>query len=108
MESHDTNRLRYFSSNLTYMVIKSKIFIKCKPSNLTVETFMRIESRIVMLYRFFWLKITIYKVLLTLRESLFSVVLESVIDYYLVQVWKIMGYQTEVSVCWFSLRKTNN
>ena len=40
------------------------------PSNLTVETFVRIESRIVMSNAFFWLKIIIYKVLLTLRESL--------------------------------------
>ena len=30
MESpHDTNRFRYFTSYLIYMVIKSKIFIKC-------------------------------------------------------------------------------
>ena len=26
---NDTNRLRYFSSDLIYMVIKRKIFIKC-------------------------------------------------------------------------------
>ena len=26
--THDTNRLKYFSSDLIYMVIKSKIFIK--------------------------------------------------------------------------------
>ena len=35
------------------MVIKSKIFIKCTPRNLTVEAFIRIESRILMSIAFF-------------------------------------------------------
>ena len=38
--------------------------------NLTVETFVRIESRILMWIAYFWLEIIIYEVLLTLRESL--------------------------------------
>ena len=53
MESpHDTNKLQYFNSDLIYMVIKSKIFIKCNARNLTVETFVRIDSRILMLNAF--------------------------------------------------------
>ena len=39
------------------------------PRNLTVETFVRIVSRILTCYAFFWLEIIIYEVLLTLRES---------------------------------------
>ena len=38
--------------------------------NLTVETFVRIVSRILMSNAFFWLEIIIYEVLLTFRESL--------------------------------------
>ena len=69
---YNTNTLRYFSSDVFYMVIKSKIFIKCNAKNLTVETFVRIESRILMSIAYFWLEIIIYQVLLTLRESLLA------------------------------------
>ena len=52
------------------MVIKSEIFIKCQAKNLTIETFVRIESRIIMLSNgSFWLEIIIYEVLLMLREK---------------------------------------
>ena len=74
MESHDTDRLWYFTSDLIYMFLKSKIFIECKTQrNLTVETFVRIDSLIWMsiyIYAFFWLEIIIYEGLLTFRESL--------------------------------------
>ena len=40
--------LLYFSSNLIYMAIKSKIFIKCNDKDLTDKTFVRIGSRVVM------------------------------------------------------------
>ena len=40
------------------------------PRNLTVETFVRIDSRILMSHEFFWLEIIIYEVLLRFRESL--------------------------------------
>ena len=64
MESpHDTNRLRYITSDLIYMVVKSKIFIERTPRNLTVETFVRIVSRILMSTAFFYLDIIIYEVL---------------------------------------------
>ena len=60
MESpHDTNRLRYIISGLTYMVLKSKILSSATPRNLTVETFVRIVSRICMCNAFFWLEIFI-------------------------------------------------
>ena len=39
---------------------------------MTVETFVRIESRILMSIAFFWLVTIIYEVLLTLRESLLA------------------------------------
>ena len=54
------------------MVIKSKIFIKCNTKELTVETFVRIESRILISIWFFWLEIIIYEILLALRESLLA------------------------------------
>ena len=41
------------------------------PRNLTVETFVRIDSRIWMSNAFYWLEIIIYEVLLTFREILF-------------------------------------
>ena len=71
MESpHDTNRLRYITSDLIYMVLNSKISYCVRPRNLTVETFISIVSRILTANEFFWLKIIIYEVLLTFRESL--------------------------------------
>ena len=71
MESpHNTNRLRYITSDLIYMVLKSKIFINMMPRNLTIEIFVRIVSRILMSNAFFWLEIIIYEVLLMIRESL--------------------------------------
>ena len=69
MESpHDTNRLRYFTSDLIYMVLKSKIFIECNEKNLTVETFVRIDSRILMSNAFFWLEIIIHEVFFIIYE----------------------------------------
>ena len=61
---HDTNRLRYFSSDIFYMVIKSKLSSSATPRNLTVETFVRIESGSLMSDAFFWLEIIMYDVLL--------------------------------------------
>ena len=52
------------------MVIKSKEFLIWR--NLTVYTFVRIESLILTSITFFWLEIIIYEVLLTLRESLLA------------------------------------
>ena len=70
MESpHDTDRLTYFTSDLIYMVLKSKIFIECNAKEFAVETFVRIDSRILMSNAFFWLEIIIYEVLQTFRES---------------------------------------
>ena len=66
----ENNRLRYFTSDLIYMVFKSKICIECNAKDLTVETFVRIGSQILMSNEFFWLEIIIYEVLLTLRECL--------------------------------------
>ena len=67
---HDTNRLRYFTSDLIYMVLKVRFSLSVRPMNLTVETFVRIDSRILMSNAFFWLEIIMYEFLLTLRESL--------------------------------------
>ena len=68
---HDTNRLRYITRDLIYMVLKCKIFIERNaPRNLTVETFVRIVSRILMSNAFSWLEIIIYEDSLTFRESL--------------------------------------
>ena len=73
MESpHDTNRLRYFSSDLLYKVIKSKISSSVTSRNLPVETFVRIEWRILMSIAFLWLEIILYEVFLVLRESLLA------------------------------------
>ena len=69
MESpHDTNKLRYITSDLVYMVLK-RFSLSVTRSNLTVETFIRIVSQILMSNVIFWLEI-IYEVLLTFRESL--------------------------------------
>ena len=56
------------------MAINSEIFIKCiTPRNLAVETFVRIESRIIMLSNVsFRLEMIIYEALLTLNESLLA------------------------------------
>ena len=48
--------------------------------NLTVETFVRIESRILMLNAFFLLEIILYEVLLNIERK--SVFLEPVINTY--------------------------
>ena len=42
------------------------------PRNLIVETFVRIESWVLISIAFFWLEIIIYEVLLMLRESLLA------------------------------------
>ena len=52
----------YITSDLIYMVLKSKIFIERNVRNLTVETFIRIVSWIWMSNAFFWLEIIIYEV----------------------------------------------
>ena len=52
--------------------LKVRFSSSITPNNLTVETFVRIESRILMSIAFFWLEIIIYEVLLTLRESLLA------------------------------------
>ena len=71
MESpHDTNRLRYITSDLIFMVLESKVFIERDVDELTVETFVRIVSRILMSNALFWLEIILYEVLLTFRESI--------------------------------------
>ena len=44
--------------------------VRFSSRNLTVETFVRIESRSLMPDAIFWLEIVIYEVLLTFRESL--------------------------------------
>ena len=44
------------------MVIKIIFSLNVMPRNLTVETFVRIESAIIMLNAFFWLEITIYDI----------------------------------------------
>ena len=55
------------------MVIKRKAFIKCDAKEFdSNETFVRIESRILISIAFFWLEIIIYEVLLMLRESLLA------------------------------------
>ena len=68
------NRLTYFSSDVIYMVIKIKIFVKCHAKNFcsTVETFVRIESRILLSISFSWLEIIIYEVLLSFRDCLLA------------------------------------
>ena len=56
MESpHDTNTLRYFSSDLFHKVIKSKIFIKCKGKSkvfygLPVENLLTQNARSIINY----------------------------------------------------------
>ena len=50
--------------------LKVKFSSNVTPRNLTVETFVRIESRSLMSDAFFWFEIVIYEVLLTFRESL--------------------------------------
>ena len=53
MESpHDTNRFRFFSSYLLYMVLKSKIFIECNAKNLTVEIFEGLILKFECIMRF--------------------------------------------------------
>ena len=74
MESpYNTNRLRYITSDLIYIVLKSiRFFSNEMPRNLTVETFVRIVSQILMSNVYFWLEIIIYHILLTFRESLLA------------------------------------
>ena len=50
--------------------LKVRFSSSVTPRNLTVETFVRIDSRILMSNQFLWLEIIIYEVLLTFRESL--------------------------------------
>ena len=50
--------------------LKVRFSSSVKPRNLTVETFVRIDSRILMSNAFFWLEITKYEVLNTFKESL--------------------------------------
>ena len=52
--------------------VKVRFSSSVTPRNLTVETFVRIESWILMSIAFFWLEIIIYEVLLMLRESLLA------------------------------------
>ena len=52
--------------------LKSRFLSSVMPSNLTVETFARIESQILRSIAFLLLEITIYEVLLLLRESLLA------------------------------------
>ena len=81
MESpRDTNRLRYFIIDLIYKVLEVRLSLSVTPRNLPVETFVRIDSRILMSNAFFCLEITIYEVLLMFRESLFG--LEPAINSY--------------------------
>ena len=74
MESpHYTNRPIYILvATLFTWSLKENFVNRVTPRNLTVEAFVRIESKIVMLNMFFWLMIIIYEVLLTLRESLLA------------------------------------
>ena len=50
--------------------LKVRFSSSVTPRNLTVETFVRIVSQILMSNAFFWLEIIIYELLLTFRESL--------------------------------------
>ena len=50
--------------------LKVRFLSRITPINLTVETFVRIECRILMSNVFFWLKIIICEFLLTFRDSL--------------------------------------
>ena len=50
--------------------LKVRISSSVTARNLIVDTFVRIESQILVPIAFFWLKIIIYEVLLMLRESL--------------------------------------
>ena len=65
----DTNRLRYIIREFIYMV-QVRFPSTVTPRNLTVETFVRMVSPILMSNACFWLEIIIYEVLLTFRESL--------------------------------------
>ena len=49
--------------------LKVRFSSSATPRNLTVETFVKIESRILMSIAFFWLEIIIYEDLLTSREG---------------------------------------
>ena len=53
------------------MLLKIRFSSSLTPRNLTVEIFVRIDSRILMSNAFFWLEIIIYEILITFRESLF-------------------------------------
>ena len=52
--------------------LKEKNSSSVTPRNLTVETFVRIESLILMSNTFYFLEIIIYEVLLTFRESMLA------------------------------------
>ena len=49
--------------------LKVRFLSSVMPRNLTVETFVKIDSRILMSNAFFWLEIIIYEVLQTFNES---------------------------------------
>ena len=72
MESpHDTNRLRDITIAILFIwCIKVRFTSSVTPRNLTIETFLRIVSRIFMSNALFWLEIIIYEISLTFRESL--------------------------------------
>ena len=54
MESpHNTNRFWYFTSDFIYMVLIRIFSSSVTPRNVTVETFVRIDSRILMSNAFF-------------------------------------------------------
>ena len=74
MESpHKTNRLIYISSDIFYMVIKSNMFT-CNFKDLTVETFVSIESRSLMSDVFFWLEIIVMSILRSMMDVLSFIV----------------------------------
>ena len=71
MESpHDTNRLWHFISDLIYIVIKSKILIKCNGKEFACWNFRKDGFSNINVECIFLLEIFIYEVLLTFRESL--------------------------------------
>ena len=71
MESpHDTNRLRYFISDLIYIFIKCKIFINYNAKEFDSEGFRNDWFSNFNVECVFLLDIIIYEILLTFRESL--------------------------------------
>ena len=80
------------------------------PRNLTVETFVRIESRILMSIAFLWLEIIIYKVLQTLTESLLALSQLSTSTSTLFTVaWTLLNVTVRCKNCYIFIKmnKTN-